>query len=92
MVFLFEVKASNDAHVALTVEGDESKDMFEIVLGGWDNSQSVIRTQKQGTEHVTYAGSVLDKDNFSSFWITYNKDGTLKVGEGKKLNVSQIMT
>jgi len=27
------VKASNDAHVALTVDGDETQDMFEIGLG-----------------------------------------------------------
>jgi len=28
----------------------------------------------------------LDQDSFASFWITYNKNGTLKVGKGKKLN------
>ena len=42
---LFEVQISNDAHIALTVEADnyDDENMYEIVIGGWSNSQSVIR-------------------------------------------------
>lgn len=48
LVIRFEVKAKSDAHIALTVDGDESENMFEIVFGGWNNTWSTVRNQKQG--------------------------------------------
>lgn len=38
LIIRFEVQAKSDANVALTVDGDETQNMFEIVLGGWGNS------------------------------------------------------
>ena len=41
----FEVDASNDAHVRLSLkDGGE----FEVVIGGWNNKQSVLRASAQG--------------------------------------------
>ena len=40
---VFKVKACNGAHVALSTSKDLSSNMYEIVLGGWSNSKSVIR-------------------------------------------------
>ena len=39
----FSVKAKNDAHVALGDSVDHDAGHWEIVLGGWGNSNSVIR-------------------------------------------------
>lgn len=48
-VIKFQVKAKNSAHLALTIDGDENNDMFEIVIS---SSKSVIRTLKEGTDEV----------------------------------------
>ncbi|KAK3581827.1 hypothetical protein CHS0354_007229 [Potamilus streckersoni] len=44
----FSVQACNDAHVALSqTKGNDNVDTYEIVIGGWADSQSVIRDCKQ---------------------------------------------
>ena len=40
---VFKVRACNDAHVALSSSTNLDRDMYEIVIGGWSNSKSVIR-------------------------------------------------
>ena len=41
-------KACHDAHIALSeVKGLDSSETYEIVIGGWSDSQSVIRDCKQ---------------------------------------------
>ena len=42
------VKTKTDAHIALTTSESDSN-LYEIVIGGWSNGQSVIRKGKQGT-------------------------------------------
>jgi hypothetical protein len=43
----FEVMACNDAHIALTQSpGNTSYNTFEVVIGGWGNTKSVIRDAK----------------------------------------------
>lgn len=40
----FEVMACNDVHIALSKEdGLDEQDTYEIVIGGWGATQSVIR-------------------------------------------------
>lgn len=51
----FKVKASKDAHIALMSSNtDHDPPLFEIVLGGWANSKSVIRDRKQGRALATH--------------------------------------
>ncbi|XP_069120604.1 uncharacterized protein [Argopecten irradians] len=45
--FVFEVRACNDAHVGLKEDQDQYGRLYEIVIGGWDNSRSVIRNKRQ---------------------------------------------
>ncbi len=58
----FEVDASNDAHVRLLLkDGGE----FEVVIGGWNNTQSVLRTSTQGPPvSQPFNGSVLAAGEF----------------------------
>lgn len=45
---IFQVKGSHDAHVLLQHDQNNRKDnVIEIVLGGWSNSKSVIRSAQQ---------------------------------------------
>ena len=56
----FTVTANNDAHIFLSEGGTPtSNNGYEIVLGGWGNSKSVIRTGTQSTERATIGGMSL---------------------------------
>ncbi len=63
---IIKFRATNDAHIGLfwgprRTDGgvvDVSMEYYEIVLGGWGNTQSVIRESAQGTNQVEVAGAV----------------------------------
>lgn len=48
----FSVDSANDAHIALTNEAKESEPIVEIFLGGWKNTASAIRYNKQTPDKV----------------------------------------
>ncbi|XP_066284945.1 uncharacterized protein [Branchiostoma lanceolatum] len=81
--FTFEVQANNDAHVALSSQNQDLDAMYEIVLGGWRNTQSVIRRSKQGNNHATVSTPGINSPTeYRAFWITWSSDGTIAVGKG----------
>ena len=47
-------QAKTDVHVVLA-PGETGSNVIEIVIGGWNNGQSVIRRGKQGTSISSYA-------------------------------------
>lgn len=47
-----EVKAQSNAHVALTDAKKETNPMYEIMLGGWENTASVIRYDRKKPDKV----------------------------------------
>ena len=58
----FEVDATNDAHVHLSLKGGGE---FEVVIGGWGNKQSVLRAVKQGQPiSRPYCSKVLSAGEF----------------------------
>ena len=65
----------NDAHIALSKDKSHDSQKYEIVLGGWGGTMSVIRDRNQGSRLATY------KHTKSQF---LNWSGTIKVyfGEG----------
>ena len=40
---VFKVRACNDAHIALSSSSDLDSNMYEIVIGGQNNTKSAIR-------------------------------------------------
>lgn len=48
----FEVRAPSNAHIALTSASNETEPMYEILLGGWENTASVIRYNRQKPDKV----------------------------------------
>lgn len=48
----FSVDSANDAHIALTTKANESEPIIEVFLGGWKNSASAIRYNKQTPDKV----------------------------------------
>ncbi|XP_035695721.1 uncharacterized protein LOC118429347 [Branchiostoma floridae] len=81
--FTFEVKATNDVHVALSSQNQDLANMYEIVIGGWSNRKSAIRRRKQGTNRgTTWTSGINSKTEYRKFWITWSPDGTIAVGRG----------
>nr|KAF7392444.1 hypothetical protein H0235_017443 [Vespula pensylvanica] len=82
----FRVKAPNDAHIALTTGPHEGEPMYEVFIGGWGNSKSVIRknrTKPEVAERET--PGILTADDFRGFWIRW-RDGEITVGKEGESN------
>lgn len=64
--FELSVRASNDIHIKLTNDPNLSDTEYEIVLGGWNNTKSVIR--KDGIEISSLKkNGVADRNNYNNF-------------------------
>ena len=76
----FRVRAPNDAHLALTSSASESDPMYEIFIGGWGNTKSVIRKNrtKPDVAEANTPGFLHDGE-FRGFWVRW-QDGTVTVG------------
>merc|ERR1711915_890096 len=86
----FQVRGQTDAHVLFSEEGCNNCECpdcngYEIVIGGWSNTQSVIRDAKQTQNHaVTSTPDILSPEEYREFYISLRKEGT---GDQKKINV-----
>lgn len=47
-----EVRAPSNAHISLTSGNQETEPMYEVLLGGWENTASVIRYNRQKPDKV----------------------------------------
>ena len=76
----FSVKAKNDAHVLLTMGDNNGEEgMFEIVIGGWGNTKSMIRRAKQGEGIVERAGTINSGSEHVNFVLDWNTPRVLKL-------------
>lgn len=68
----FRVKAANDAHIALSTAAAEVDPMYEVYIGGWGNTKSIIRKNrsKPDVAEVPTPG-ILNENEFRGFWIRY---------------------
>jgi hypothetical protein len=82
----FEAMAKNDVHVGLSNDanfrGGRDK-MYEVVIGGWKNKQSVIRPRMSGPNRVAVKGQHLAGSSFDNFWIK-KVGNTISVGRAGK--------
>lgn len=69
--FSLDIKAKNDAHILLN-------NRYEIVLGGWNDTKSVIRDGIQADPICEAKTSVLKENEFVRFNFLL-KNGTLKI-------------
>jgi hypothetical protein len=77
------VKTSNDAHIKLNPFG-EDKECCEIVLGGWKNTKSVIRSECQGPSIMENYESLLDDKSFIKIILRLEKSNICVDIEDKK--------
>lgn len=77
----FRVRAPNDAHIALTTGPHESEPMYEIFIGGWGNSKSVIRKNRSKPDVAEMdTPAILSGDELRGFWIRWH-GGNITVGK-----------
>ncbi|XP_034946621.1 uncharacterized protein [Chelonus insularis] len=77
----FRVRAPNDVHVALTYGPQEGEPMYEVFIGGWSNSKSVIRKNRAKPEVVEVeTPGILSNDELRGFWIRW-QPGVITVGK-----------
>jgi len=105
--FDFKVEAKSDAVIALDSDENDS-DLYEIVIGGWGNSLSMVRRGKQGpnigTGSVdkgsspgqkgwTETSGILSASEFRGFWITTEYvNNKLEIRVGKDGESNPFMT
>ncbi|XP_078674665.1 uncharacterized protein LOC144912807 [Branchiostoma floridae x Branchiostoma belcheri] len=78
---VFKVKTSAGAHIALSSQGAGLNYMYEIVIGGWENTKSVIRREPLGEKKVTASTpGILSPDEFRIFWVSWTQNGAIAVG------------
>lgn len=71
----FKVRASNDAHLALTSGPEESDPMLEVFIGGWKNSKSVIRKNRTKPDvSEVDTPDILNGGEFRGFWVKWQDD------------------
>ena len=80
--FDINVKARNDIHIKLTNLSTE----YEIVLGGWNNTKSVIR--ENNNEIYSLLQNVADENSYINIKILV-KDDTLNILKNNELIISQ---
>jgi hypothetical protein len=80
---VFHLKIATDAYLALTpTKGNYDGKIYEIVIGAFSNTCSIIRVAKQ--DNMVASGSspnILDADSFRPFWISWSNNNII-VGKG----------
>lgn len=77
----FRVKTPNDAHVALTTGPHEGEPMYEVFIGGWGNTKSVIRKNRTKPEVAEMeTPGIVTADDYRGFWVRW-QDGHITVGK-----------
>ena len=78
---IFNVRAKNDAHLGFFSESQDK--LYEIVIGGWTNSNSAIRSfiPSENNEVKDPTPSILNSNEDRPFWADA-KDGLIRFGRG----------
>ena len=86
--FTFKVRACSEVRLILAedpfVSSATSTRVHEVVVGGWQNTKSVIYKDTINNETVveTATPRILNCNEFREFWIQWQTDGNISVGEG----------
>lgn len=76
----FRIKAPNDAHLALSTAAAEVDPMYEIFIGGWGNTKSIIRKNRSKPDVAeTPTPGILNEHEFRGFWVRW-QNGTISIG------------
>lgn len=72
----------SNCHIALSPENQEVKPITELILGGWENTQSVVRKNlDKANDKKVETKNLVSKNRFTNFQI-YWKKGSIFVKQG----------
>ncbi|XP_013106607.2 uncharacterized protein LOC106086465 [Stomoxys calcitrans] len=78
--FKFRICCNNDCHVALATQPHEALPMYEIAIGGWNNTKSIIRKFGEQPDFAAAATpNILNNNEMRGFWVRW-LDNTISVG------------
>ncbi|XP_065203141.1 uncharacterized protein LOC135833324 [Planococcus citri] len=87
---VFYVKCVQNALILLSPmpilpTSKEQEKVYEIVLGGADNTYSTIRkSRERGNLQENYENNIVSPDEWREFWISVSSDGIIQVGKGRE--------
>lgn len=68
----FRVRANNDVHISLASEDSSTNGThYEIIISGWNNTQSAIRYGIGGATCVNNTRPTLSQVYFDEFWFSW---------------------
>ena len=95
--FHFQAKGLDSAHVAFLTHATEQSNVrddncLEIVIGGWGNTQSLIRVGNQGRVLASQTTrNFMSATEMQSFWACM-RNGVLSVGRGRTVGAMEFMS
>ena len=84
----FKVNARSDAHIALMSSNSDHDPIYEIIIGGWANSRSIIRDSKEGLPLAMHHGPILKQNMYKTFNISWSH-GNIRVKDGSKATIME---
>ena len=85
------IKACSDAHIALASQVDNTQESYEVIIGGWENTQSAIRAKPGGDlETQVETVGILNCDIYKPLWVRWD-GGHIEVGTGIHVGDNVIM-
>jgi len=79
--YQFRIRAPHDCHLAFTTNSVESDPMYELIIGGWKNTKSVIRKNRSKPDVAeAETPGILSDQEYKGFWVRYDNN-TLCAGE-----------
>ncbi|OWF56770.1 C3 and PZP-like alpha-2-macroglobulin domain-containing protein 8 [Mizuhopecten yessoensis] len=87
--FTFQVKACRDVDVGLFNEDSDAPFVYQLILGGWGNSRSVLRAGPASHYYQKY--NILDCNSYRRFWISWRND-VVAVGRGVSFNNDMLLS
>lgn len=93
---ILSYKTTNDAHIMLvstsTITSESDQCCYEIVLGGWNNTKSCIRRNKQGEELTSISNAPCDQNIFKTISLKLTDEGELIVFYNSDNQTNKMMS
>ena len=88
--FVFRVKAASDAYIGVVTNPEVPDEGYEVVIGGWGNSESGIRQLSNDWVTKEDTPDILSSNEWREFWLIYDA-GHLEVGYGHTVGVYRFL-